>query len=387
MKQEMIGQGTIVLLAAIIITAIVAGAAVYLMMPQAEEEEEEEPEESYTIGFVSRPYGGWCGWQDAFWLGFNMTCTEAGLQSIHLESRGETAEDQVEAGMRILTMGVDALIVAPWDSIGTIPIVEAAKARGIPVATCDGDIDSPDVAFYVAFNNYDAGVVTGEAMAEYIRDEVEPIGEVSGNILVYSEPAANLASWERGEGFRSVMEQYPDIMIDEHMPGTGERGEVMEDALSALRARDYVGTYSVSGNKACGVVDAMLTLGEDPTEYANFTIDAMPSVIEYMKDGYIQYAFDQPPQFYNAIAIYYLLQILEGEALPQIGDTITSDDITLPNPEISGAYFWSYSEYWEPIEVIEHFGHIQLRTNALAVTPEIASDDWLWGNMWAEYFE
>jgi ABC-type sugar transport system substrate-binding protein len=286
-------------------------------------------------------------------------------------------------------MGVDALIVAPWDSTGTIPIVTEAKAQGIPVATADGDIDSPLVDFYVAFNNYDAGVDTAEAMVDYIRDNIEPIGEVSGYILVYSEPPANLASWERGEGFRSVMEDYPDIHIDEHMPGTGERGEVMEDALSALQARDYVGSYCVSGNKACGVVDAMLTLDMDPTEYAIFTIDAMPSVIEYMKDGYIQFAFDQPPQFYLPIAIHYLLKICEEgpDALPEVGDVITSDDLVLPNPEIEGAYFWSYSEYWEPLKVIEHFGHIQLRTNALSVTTDIAADDWLWGNMWAEYFE
>jgi ABC-type sugar transport system substrate-binding protein len=226
-------------------------------------------------------------------------------------------------------------------------------------------------------------------MVEYIRDNIEPIGEVSGNILMYSEPQTNLASWERGEGFRSVMENYSDIHIFEYMPGTGERGEVMEDALSALQARDYVGSYSVSGNKACGVVDAMLTLGMDPTKYAIFTIDAMPSVIEYMKKGYIQFAFDQPPQFYLPIAIHYLLEILkEGpDALPKVGDVITSDTLTLPNPEIKGAYFWSRSEYWEPIKVIEHFGHIQLRTNALAVTPEIADKDWLWGNMWATYFE
>jgi len=374
---------TIALVAIIITILVVATVAYIYTRPLGGEEKK------YTIGFVSRPYGGWGGWQDAFWLGFSMACKELGVTSIHLESRGESAEDQVEAGMRILTMGVDALIIAPWDSIGTIPIVEAAKAQGIPVATVDGDIDSPLVDFYVAFNNYDGGVETGKAMAEYIRDNIEPIGEVSGNILMYSEPQSNLASWERGEGFRSVMDDYPDIHIYEHMPGTGERGQVMEDALSALQARDYVGSYCVSGNKACGVVDAMLTLGMDPTKYAIFTIDAMTSVIEYMKQGYIQFAFDQPPQFYIPIAIHYLLKICdEGpDALPKVGDTITSQDLILPNPEIEGAYFWSYSEYWEPIKVIEHFGHIQLRTNALAVTPDIADDDWLWGNMWKEYFE
>ena len=367
----------------VVVVIVIAGVGVVFYLPPAGEEKE------YTIGFVSRPYGGWEGWQDAFWLGFDMTCKELGIAGIHLESRGEAAEDQVEAGRRILTMGVDALVIEPWDSRGVIPIVEEAKAKGIPVATVDGDIDSPLVDFFVAFNNYDAGVDTGKAMVEYIRDKMEPIGEVSGNILVYSEPPANLGSWERAEGFKSVMAQYPDINIYEFTPGTGERGEVMEDAVSALQAREYVGSYCVSGNKACGVVDAMLALGMDPSEYAIFTIDAMPSVIEYMNQGYIQFAFDQPPQFYIPIAIHYLLEILNkgSDALPNVGDEITSASLTLPNPEIKGAYFWSHSEYWEPIKVLEHFGHIQLRTNALAVTPEIADKDWLWGNMWATYFE
>ncbi len=384
MKENKGVSSTVIVAVAVIIVVLIGATVAYIYTRPPGEEETK-----YSIGFVSRPYGGWGGWQDAFWLGFDMACMELGITGIHLESRGESAEDQVEAGMRILTMGVDALIIAPWDSIGTKPIVEAAKAQGIPVACADGDIDSPLVDFYVAFNNYDAGVDTAEAMVEYIRDNIEPIGEVSGYILVYSEPPANLASWERGEGFRSVMENYPDIHIDEHMPGTGERGEVMEDALSALQARDYVGSYCVSGNKACGVVDAMLTLGMDPTEYAIFTIDAMPSVIGYMKDGYIQFAFDQPPQFYLPIAIHYLLKILEEgpDALPEVGDIITSGNLTLPNPEIEGAYFWSYSEYWEPLKVIEHFDHIQLRTNALSVTTDIADEDWLWGNMWREYFE
>ena len=57
---------------------------------------------------------------------------------------------QTKQADNMLTKGVDVLIVAPHNGVIAASIVEAAKARGVPVIAYDRMIQNADVDLYVS---------------------------------------------------------------------------------------------------------------------------------------------------------------------------------------------------------------------------------------------
>jgi len=62
-------------------------------------------------------------------------------------------DEQIRLGKKLIDEGVSALIIVASDALRAVEIVEAAKARGIPVIAYDRVIASNKVDCYVSFNS------------------------------------------------------------------------------------------------------------------------------------------------------------------------------------------------------------------------------------------
>ncbi|WP_062137348.1 multiple monosaccharide ABC transporter substrate-binding protein [Demequina aestuarii] len=88
---------------------------------------------------------------------------ESGLTDLGYEVDLQFANDDIATQSQqidqMITNGVEALVIAAIDGTAIAPQLEAAAASGIPVVSYDRLIlDSPNVDFYVTFDNYNVGV-------------------------------------------------------------------------------------------------------------------------------------------------------------------------------------------------------------------------------------
>jgi len=87
-----------------------------------------------------------------------------------------SADVQQTQAQAMLTNGDCILVVAALDSIKAAQIVSLAKAKGVPVIAYDRLIYSPDLAYYVSFDNTKVGALQGGYIAANYKSFVTANG-------------------------------------------------------------------------------------------------------------------------------------------------------------------------------------------------------------------
>ncbi len=322
-------------------------------------------------------------WEAFFDRSFQWFCEDNGYSWISNHAQGDPATQVSQAIQMIDMVGVDGLIVTAQDKDASKPIVDAANDAGIPVFTTDADINHPDVKMYIGFSGFRGGEIVGEQMVEYLKNEVDPIGSVEGVVLEMLGPLGGASAIDRSEGFHNIIDQYPGVKILQAV-GEFQEAPAKIEAEAILMANPNIdAVYSANGPMAVGAVEAMKSLGMDPTTIFVGTMDANPEVLDRIKSGEIDVALDQPCPFYNPIAIYYMEKYLrEGEsALPKVGDIITDADLKLSTGvDHLGSDIWANDAAWAPAEIKMQNGHLWFQTGAIVVTKENADAGYLWAN-------
>ncbi|NQS88875.1 sugar ABC transporter substrate-binding protein [Patescibacteria group bacterium] len=321
-------------------------------------------------------------WEMLFAKSFEWYCEDHGYKWISNEARGDPAT-QLTQSRQMIAMGVDGLIVCAQDADASSPIVDWASESNIPIFTTDADINHPGVKMYIGYSGYIAGQQLGRKLVEYLKNEVEPIGEVKGLILEMRGPLGGASAIDRSEGFHSVVDKHPNIKVIQAL-GEFQETPAKKETEALLRRNPHIDAiYSGNGPMCVGAVEAMKDLGMDPTKIFIATIDANPGVLNRIRTGEIDVAVDQPCPFYNPIAVYYLVKYLEeGEsALPKVGEVISAEDIDISGKEHLGTNIWAAKEAWSPARIMERAGHLWFQTSALEITRENCDAGYLWANI------
>jgi len=126
----------------------------------------------------------------------------------NLQYAEDVIENQVSQIENMITRGVDALVIAPIDGDTMSNVLEAAKAKKIPVISYDRLIRNTDaISYYATFDNFQVGVLQGT----YI---IEKLGLKEGkgpfNIEVFAgSPDDNNARFFF-DGAMSILQPYID---------------------------------------------------------------------------------------------------------------------------------------------------------------------------------
>ena len=77
---------------------------------------------------------------------------------------------QISQIQNMVTQDVDVMVIAPIDGTVLAPVIEQAKAKGIPVISYDRLIEGSDgVNYYVSFDNFRVGEMQGEFLEEKLQ--------------------------------------------------------------------------------------------------------------------------------------------------------------------------------------------------------------------------
>ncbi len=162
------------------------------------------------------------------------------------------AAAQSDAVENMIASGIDALVIAPVDASALVPSVQKCNELGIPVICVDAGVDDGEMLSFVESDNYEAGVIC----AEYL---VEALGG-AGNICITNCPSGSAAR-DREEGFRKVLEDYPDIVILDAQESVSQtKGMEVADTW-AVAYPDIDGVFCIDDNSALGVSAAFSNAG------------------------------------------------------------------------------------------------------------------------------
>ena len=252
--------------------------------------------------------------------------------------QGPQSEDQrnqqIDLVKNLIAQQVDAIVLAPLDSVALVNPVKEAAAAGIPVVIFDSGIEAERGTDYIAFvstDNYEGGRKAGQRMAE-LRE--------SGDDLILLRYAPNSASTERREqGFLDVVNEAGlNVVSDDQFAGA-----TVNTALNKSQAMliSYLDGDSLS-------VDAIHTPNESSTygmlralERADLAgkvtfvgFDISPPLIEALQAGKIHGLVAQDPVNMGYQGVMTAVKHLRGEPYEDFIDTgstmITADNINEP---------------------------------------------------------
>lgn len=213
---------------------------------------------------------------------------------------------------------VTAIVINPADREAIGPAVKQANQAGIPVFTCDLQCTAPDVeiAGHVGTDNYQGGLLAGEAM-------LEAVGSESGGKLLILHFAQANSCVLRVDGFRKVIDAHNAENSDARfemieLEGGGLQDEGFRATSDALQAHpDLSGIFAINDPSALGAWTALNQAGrEDDVVIVGF--DGQLEGKQAIRDGKIYADPIQFPEQMGQMTVRNIVAYLDGEDFEQV---------------------------------------------------------------------
>lgn len=258
---------------------------------------------------------------------------EQGDSRIELHWQGPANEGDLEEQRRLLTQFAaerfDAIIVSPQDSDLLVSTVEAIARQGIRVISFDSRLNSPAASTYVGTNNYEAGILAADHVAEILRGK--------GRVLQQRYMTGSESSMEREAGFANrLREKYPQIELLPWRTYCGpDRKQAYQTCQQALtefggQAQLVMVSTQFSGTEMLRAMTEARLAGSVPL----VVFDTNPLLVSGLKDGTVRSLVVQSEMEIGRKAVEMAYRRILGTETPRSVYTpvavVTRDNINDP---------------------------------------------------------
>jgi putative multiple sugar transport system substrate-binding protein len=276
---------------------------------------------------------------------------EAAGYQVSLQFANNDIPTQSQQIDQMITQGADALIIAAIDGTALSSQLQTAKSQNIPVISYDRLIrNSPDVDFYVTFDNFQVGVAQGEALLRGlgIKNADGSQGSATGpfNIELFAGSLDDNNAFFFFNGAMSVLQPLIDngtlvvksgqtaieqIAIQRWLQETAQKR--MEDVLTAAYndGSKLNGVLSPYDGLSRGIITALQNAGYGPTLDAANPMpvvtgqDAEVASVKLINDGVQSSTIFKDTRLLAEQGVIAAKAYLSGSQ-PQANDTTTYDN-------------------------------------------------------------
>lgn len=255
------------------------------------------------------------GTSHEFWKSVHFGAQQAAneLGSVEIIWRGPVLESdtgsQIEVVKSMVTLGVDGIALAPNQKGGLVDAVGESVDEGIPVVIFDSGLDEgPEIASYVATDNFKGGQMAADEMAKAISEK--------GNVILLRYLAGSESTEQREEGFLAGLMKYPDIQVvssDQRGGDNATSSKEKVDQLLQLYGDDLAGIFAVCEPNANGTLEALRNAGLDK-KVKFIAFDPSDALIEALKDGSCSGIVLQDPVKMGYQSVMTLANAIAGES-------------------------------------------------------------------------
>ena len=230
---------------------------------------------------------------------------ELNVKLIEAEGQGK-AENQISQVENFLAMGVDAIILNPFDKYGSAPVVSIAKREGKPTVVLNAVVVNVDKAdAYVGSDDSEAGKIAATHICKLLNGR--------GNIAIIRGPNGHSAEIQRTSGIREVLDNYPGIKVLFDQSANWDRAQglnLMENWLgtgkeinAVIAQNDEMALGAYKAIEAAGKQDKITVIG----------IDAITDALKAVKDGKLCATVFQDARGQGTLAIDIAVELLQGK--------------------------------------------------------------------------
>ncbi len=286
-----------------------AALAVFALSPPAAKAE------SMRIAYLSPSFDISDAWERVFWsmqgrleeLGVDFEVQQLAVAS-HVDHAGQLA--QVES---VIAGGVDYVFLGPTEFEAAIPALRKLKQAGVPTVVYNFTTPHEDEAAramsYIAFAHYPGGVKSGEWAAEQLGGK--------GKVLIL-RGAPGVVSDERGGGFLSVVEQYPDIEVVMGPYTDFDRAKAYDAAQNMLAAHPDINLiYGMSTTIGLGAAQVVRQMDKSE-EILTMGFGGTGDEITAMKEGWLTASVLRPIDDSGVAVADAFVAHSKGEEVPLV---------------------------------------------------------------------
>jgi ribose transport system substrate-binding protein len=259
------------------------------------------------------------GFQHQFWQAVKQGAEQAAADyNVDITFEGPATEAEVDKQIEMLQAALAknpaAICLAALDTQAAIPLLEEAKAKGIPVVGFDSGVDSDIPVSTATTDNIAAAALAADKMAELIGG--------SGQVAVLVHDQTSRTGIDRRDGFVNRMaEAYPDIEIVNIDYGAGDHLKSTDIAKAVVQANpDLKGYFGANEGSIIGVMNAVNELGK-AGEIVVIGYDAGKQQKDAVRSGLVAGSITQNPVGIGYKCVEAAFKAIQGESVPKIIDT------------------------------------------------------------------
>ncbi|WP_085982424.1 ABC transporter substrate-binding protein [Paenibacillus sp. JDR-2] len=259
------------------------------------------------------------GFQHQFWQAVKAGAEKAATEfNVEITFEGPETEAQVDKQIEMLQAALDkkpsAIGFAALDSQASVPLLQKAKAAGIPVIAFDSGVDSDIPITTASTNNVAAAALAADKMAELIGGE----GEIG--VIVHDQ--TSVTGVDRRDGFvNRIKEKYPNIKIVDIQYGGGDHLKSTDLAKAMIQAHPNIkGFFGSNEGSAVGVINAVTELKKEG-QITVIGFDSGKAQIDAIKSGVMAGAITQNPVGIGYETVKAAVEAIRGEKVESTIDT------------------------------------------------------------------
>ena len=299
-----------------------------------------EEDDGIIVGFSQ--IGAESAWRTYNTRSVQEAAAERGVQLVY-DNAEQKQENQIKALRSFIAYQVDVIVFVPIVTDGWDNVLQEARDAGIPVLVTDRKIDVEDQSLYAGFIGTDSlkeGRNAGLFLLDKFknkRDRFAETGEYINIVELFGTEGSSVALG-RAEGFREVLEPYPEFRIIYSKSGDFLRSKGYELAVEFLEMHEDIDViFSHNDGMTLGAIEAMEERGLHPgTDIVIVTIDAQQEAIDALREGKVNCVIECNPKTGSEI-IKLAEKLAAGENIPRIQYVheevfYETDDLSLIEP-------------------------------------------------------
>jgi ribose transport system substrate-binding protein len=221
-------------------------------------------------------------------------------REINIDQQAAILEDQI-------TKRVSAIAVAPAGVSEIVPLLDKAKAVGIPVIIFDTDVDWPGKASFIGTDNREAGRLVGGHIVKVIGGR--------GKVAIITGVLGIRTHEERIAGFREAIAAAPAVECVTVQPANSERALGMSVAENILTSHpDIKAIFATNDQMALGAVEAIAARNLTG-KVAVVGVDASNEAVSAVQSGKLSADISMQPEAMGRGAVEAAIKAARSEPL------------------------------------------------------------------------
>ncbi len=259
------------------------------------------------------------GFQHQFWQAVKKGAENAAKDlNVDITFEGPETEAMVDKQVEMFQTALDkkpaAICLAAVDSKAFIPLLEKAKAAGIPIIGFDSGVDSPIPVTTAATDNIAAAALIADKMAQLIGGE--------GEVAVIAHDQTSRTGIDRVKGFTDqIKAKYPKITIVDTQYGGGDQLKSTDISKAIIQAHPNLkGFFGANEGSIIGVLNAVKELNMSG-KLVVIGYDSGQQQMDAIRAGTEAGAVTQDPIGIGYKCVDAAVKAMKGETLPKTIDT------------------------------------------------------------------